>query len=160
MALEDDPVMVSCLSPKYESESDDQRKTHQEMDWHMEIKVDGFEGFGDLPTGAFAKLIRSRVEETARMGLRHMRKNAGTLPQFHLEETARLNFDMTTERLAAFETEANPFIGIFHLKGRAVVDAKLPITADEALLMIQRRLASQIADRVTALTEDPDHSDE
>lgn len=84
-----------------------------------------------------------------------MRRNSDTPPQYHLEESSSLDFDMTTERLTAFETEANPFIGIFHLKGRAVVDAKRPISSDEALLMVQRRLAQQIADRVANLTDDP-----
>jgi hypothetical protein len=154
MALETDPLMVSCLSPKYETSGRDQLKSHQDIEWSMEVKIDGFEGFGDLPPEVFAELIRTRVEESAHQGLRHMRRNSETPPQYHLEEKANLDFDMTTERLAAFETAANPFIGIFHLKGRAVVDAKLPISADEALMMVQRRLAQQIADRVANLTDE------
>lgn len=120
----------------------------------MDVNVFGLPGFGDLPPEAFSELIRSRVEDTAGHGLRHMRKNANTLPQYHLEESASVEFDMEKERLTQFETETNPFIGIFHLKGRAVVDAKLPISADEGMLMVQRRLAQEIAERVAKLADD------
>jgi hypothetical protein len=126
----------------------------------MEVKVDGFEGFGDLPPEEFSELIRSRVEATAQQGIRHMRKGPNTLPQYHLEDDVSLDINMDTERLRQFETAANPFIGIFHLRGRAVVDAKLPISADEGLLMIQRRLAKDIAARVADLANPSDGADD
>lgn len=159
MALEDDPVMVSWLSPKYDVDDDGQRKAHQEVSWYMQIKVDGFEGFGDMPLDRFAELIRSKVEAAAYDGLRHMRKNRDTLPQYHLEQDARLDIEMKTERLVQFETEANPFIGVFQLEGRAVVDATLPISAEEGLLIVQRRIAQDIAARVARLALS-DHADE
>ena len=153
MALEDDPLMVSCLSPKLEAENRKERKRHQEFDWSIQIKIDGFEGFGDLPPDQFAELIRSRVKKSAHEGFRHMYE-PGTIPQAHLEEHASFEYDMETERLTQFENDANPFIGIFHLKGHGSVDATLPVSADEGMTIIQWKLVEDISKRIASLAEE------
>lgn len=153
MALEDDPLMVSCLSPKLEAADRKTRKSHQEFDWSMQIKIDGFEGFGDLPPDQFAELIRSRVKESARAGFRNMR-GPETIPQLHLEEDSSFQYDMDTERLTQFENDANPFIGIFHLKGRGSIDAKLPVSADEGMAILQRKLVDDISNRIASLAKE------
>lgn len=156
MAPERDPVVVACIGVDSASYQDPSRRPHQEIDWQMRVKIDGLESFGHLPPDEFKTLIQTRVEEAARQGLGFLQHNKNTPPQPHLVETANLDFGMTTERLSMWEIEANPFIGIFELKGRIEMDASLPVSPDEVFSTIKARLAKDIADRVASLADGSD----